>query len=101
MNDSADVAHASLSSVISEEPQEFRHATSLDNALQHLIPTLQSHKGDLDPAFLYAGMFVSGTMHLSGIGFLCQSALHQDDNHRQFLYVGINFRNVFLIIACV
>lgn len=44
MNDSADVAHASLSSVISEEPQEFRHATSLDNALQHLIPTLQSHK---------------------------------------------------------
>lgn len=61
MTDSAEpVVHSSLTSVISEEPQEFRHATSLDNALQHLIPTLQSHKGDFY-LFLYAGMFISGT----------------------------------------
>ena len=33
--------------VIPEEAQEFRHATSLDSALQHLIPTLQSNKGNL------------------------------------------------------
>lgn len=57
MNNSADDAHASLSSVISEEPQEFRHATSLDNALQHLIPTLQSHKGDLDLFFTLGCLF--------------------------------------------
>ena len=57
MNDSAEVAHASLTSVISEEPQEFRHATSLDNALQHLIPTLQSHKGDLDLFFMLGCSF--------------------------------------------
>jgi len=31
--------------VFTEEPQEFRHATSLDSALQHLVPTLQSNKG--------------------------------------------------------
>ena len=34
-----------MNGIIPEEPQEFRHATSLDSALQHLIPTLQSHKG--------------------------------------------------------
>lgn len=68
MNDSAEVTHASLTSVISEEPQEFRHATSLDNALQHLIPTLQSHKGDLD-LFFMLGCWISRTMHLYGIGF--------------------------------
>ncbi|XP_073234986.1 rho family-interacting cell polarization regulator 2-like isoform X2 [Porites lutea] len=30
--------------LISQESEEFRHATSLDSALQHLIPTLQSNK---------------------------------------------------------
>ena len=34
-----------MNGIIPEEPQEFRHATSLDSALQHLIPTLQSNKG--------------------------------------------------------
>ena len=34
-----------VDSIITDEPQEFRHATSLDSALQHLIPTLQSNKG--------------------------------------------------------
>ena len=36
-----------MDGVIPEESQEFRHATSLDRALQHLIPTLQSNKGNL------------------------------------------------------
>lgn len=35
-----------MDGAITEDPQEFRHATSLDNALQHLIPTLQSNKGE-------------------------------------------------------
>lgn len=34
-----------MNGIIPEEPQEFRHATSLDSALQHLIPTLQTNKG--------------------------------------------------------
>nr|XP_058946446.1 rho family-interacting cell polarization regulator 2-like [Pocillopora verrucosa] len=33
-----------LNGIAPEEPQEFRHATSLDSALQHLIPTLQTNK---------------------------------------------------------
>ncbi|XP_031569212.1 rho family-interacting cell polarization regulator 1-like isoform X2 [Actinia tenebrosa] len=33
-----------LGNGISEEPEEFRHATSLDRAVMHLIPTFQSHK---------------------------------------------------------
>lgn len=41
-----DVALAEdMNGIIPEEPQEFRHATSLDGALQHLIPTLQTNKG--------------------------------------------------------
>lgn len=44
ITDPAEVVDAALSSVISEEPQQFRHATSLDSALQHLIPTLQSNR---------------------------------------------------------
>lgn len=34
-----------MNGIIPEEPQEFRHVTSLDSALQHLIPTLQTNKG--------------------------------------------------------
>lgn len=34
-----------VAGLISQESEEFRHATSLDSALQHLIPTLQSNKG--------------------------------------------------------
>ncbi|KAJ7383549.1 negative regulation of Rho guanyl-nucleotide exchange factor [Desmophyllum pertusum] len=33
-----------MNGVIPEESHEFRHATSLDSALQHLIPTLQTNK---------------------------------------------------------
>jgi len=40
----ADLAE-DMNGIIPEEPQEFRHATSLDSALQHLIPTLQTNKG--------------------------------------------------------
>ena len=34
-----------LNGIIPEEAQEFRHAISLDRALQHLLPTLQTNKG--------------------------------------------------------
>ena len=37
--------HDDMNGIVPEEPQEFRHATSLDSALQHLIPTLQTNKG--------------------------------------------------------
>ena len=40
----ADLAE-DMNGIIPEEPQEFRHAISLDRALQHLIPTLQTNKG--------------------------------------------------------
>ena len=40
-----DLAAEDMNGVIPEEPQEFRHATSLDSAVQHLIPTLQTNKG--------------------------------------------------------
>lgn len=47
-----------MNGIIPEEPQEFRHATSLDSALQHLIPTLQSNQGLFilysEPAFIDA-----------------------------------------------
>lgn len=47
-----------MNGIIPEEPQEFRHATSLDSALQHLIPTLQSNQGLFilysEPAFIEA-----------------------------------------------
>lgn len=50
MTDSSELAAAGLpeddlNGIAPEEPQEFRHATSLDSALQHLIPTLQTNKG--------------------------------------------------------
>ena len=50
MTDSSELVAAGLpeddlNGIASEEPQEFRHATSLDSALQHLIPTLQTNKG--------------------------------------------------------
>ena len=99
MNDSADVAHASLSSVISEEPQEFRHATSLDNALQHLIPTLQSHKGDLDLFFTLGCSFqepCTCPALASSVRVHFTMMITTDSS-----YAGINFRNDFLIIACL
>ncbi|XP_048581771.1 rho family-interacting cell polarization regulator 2-like isoform X2 [Nematostella vectensis] len=34
----------SFDNSIPEEPEEFRHSTSLDRALQHLIPTFQTYK---------------------------------------------------------
>jgi hypothetical protein len=36
-----------LENGITEEPEAFRHATSLDRAVMHLIPTFQSHKGKI------------------------------------------------------
>lgn len=49
LTDSSEMVDAALvedmNGIIPEEPQEFRHATSLDGALQHLIPTLQTNKG--------------------------------------------------------
>ena len=45
-----------MDGVIPEEPQEFRHATSLDRALQHLIPTLQSNKGNLSCRWITVGI---------------------------------------------
>ena len=41
----ANLPEDDLNGIVPEEPQEFRHATSLDSALQHLIPTLQTNKG--------------------------------------------------------
>lgn len=40
----ANLPEDDLNGIVPEEPQEFRHATSLDSALQHLIPTLQTNK---------------------------------------------------------
>ena len=50
MTDSSEVVEYAalaeeMNGVIPEESHEFRHATSLDSALQHLIPTLQTNKG--------------------------------------------------------
>ena len=49
MTDSSEVVDVALpvdvDGIIPEDTLEFRHATSLDSALQHLIPTLQSNKG--------------------------------------------------------
>ena len=68
-----------MNGIIPEEPQEFRHATSLDSALQHLIPTLQSNQGLFilysEPAvidYLVAGlqniMSIGNCRNLRGLG---------------------------------
>lgn len=61
-----------MNGVIPEEPQEFRHATSLDGALEHLIPTLQTNKG----LFVhFCGLSLQFLMLLL-LGNVCSSRCH-------------------------